>query len=303
MRYSNMKNTLKINKKQVNNLIIYLFLIIVGFIFLLPLLLVLIGSFTDTKEIMHNGYSLFPKKLSLDAYIILLQNPLKILNAYKITISVTVLGTGMALFVTSLVSYALSRKELKYRNVISFFILFTMLFNGGMVSWYIITAGVFNLKDNIFALTLPYVANAWYIFLMRNFLKSIPNTLHDSALIDGAGEWRIYFHIILPLAKPGLVTIGLFFCVQYWNDWWLGLMLINDNTMLPLQLLLRELMSTIEFLSSGQGGLMGGKISMNLPRESVKLAMTVITTGPIILVYPFVQRFFVKGLIIGAIKG
>jgi putative aldouronate transport system permease protein len=293
-------------KKQnltIHSLLIYLFLTLSCLLFLIPLLLVVAGSFTDSREIMLQGYSLVPRKVSLDAYTVLFQNPGKIITAYRITLTVTALGTVMALLVTALIAYALSRNELAYRNIISFFILFTMLFNGGMVSWYIITAGVLHLKDNLFALILPYVANAWYIFLMRNFMKSIPDTLHEAALIDGAGEWAIFFRIIVPLAKPGLVTVGLFLCVQYWNDWWLGLMLINDNARLPLQLLLRELMSTIEFLSSGQGGLMSGKIGMNLPRESVKLAMTVITTGPIILVYPFVQRFFIKGLIIGAIKG
>lgn len=303
MRYFNMKTNKHFKRIKLSQILIYLFLVFSCTVFLVPLLLVVVGSFTDSKEIMMNGYSLIPGKMSLDAYKVLFQNPLKIINAYRITISATVIGTGTALMVTALIAYALSRSEVKYRNVISFFVLFTMLFNGGMVSWYIITAGVLKLKDSIFALVLPYVANAWYIFLMRNFMKSIPNSLHDAARIDGAGEWSILFRIILPLAKPGMVTVGLFLCVQYWNDWWLGLMLINDNTKIPLQLLLRELMSTIEFLNSGQGGLMSGKISTNLPRETVKLAMTVITTGPIILVYPLVQRFFVKGLIIGANKG
>ncbi len=264
-----------------------------------PFLLVLSGSFTDELTILRQGFSLIPRKFDTYAYGYLLFDIGKLLNAYKVSTIVTVVGTILALLVTALMAYPLARKDLRYRNPFAFFAFFTLLFNGGMVTWYIVCTRYLGLKDNIWALILPYTANAWNVILMRNFFSTIPDAMHESARIDGAGELRILFSIILPLATPGIATVGLFLALAYWNDWWLGLMLINRNELTPLQMLLRRIISSIQFFSSPPPGMGVHNIP---PAEGVKMATCILTIGPVILLYPYVQRYFIKGLIIGAVK-
>ncbi|MWC27131.1 carbohydrate ABC transporter permease [Paenibacillus sp. MMS18-CY102] len=270
---------------------------------LFPFLMVISGSLSTEKDIMDFGYSLWPKHISFDAYRILLLGSNRIFDAYGISIIVTVVGTVLSLFLTSMGAYVMARRSFKYRNVLSIYVIITMLFNGGLVPWYIICVNYLHLKDTLWALILPPLANAFNMFLIRNFMLSIPEDLHESAKIDGAGEFRIYLRLIMPLALPVLATVGLFVALSYWNDWFLGLMFVDKQELQPLQLLLRTLISNIEFLKSSSNAAAMQRISAQMPSESIKMALTVITIGPIIFLYPFLQRYFVKGLMVGAVKG
>lgn len=288
---------------KASKLIIYFIVILFGILCLLPFIMVISGSLSNELEIAQYGYRLIPKHIDFISYQMLFLDAGRILNAYKISTIVLVFGTALSLLVNSMIGYTLSRKQLKYRKFINIFTLITILFNGGMVPWYIVCVNYMHLKDNIMALIVPYLANAWYIFLLRNFIQTIPDELYESAKLDGAGEYRIFFNIMMPLMKPALATVGLFTALGYWNDWWLGLMLIDDQELQPLQLLLRTVVSNIQFLKTSPNAAAMSQLSTSIPSEGIKMAICVITIGPIVLLYPMVQRFFVKGIMVGAVKG
>jgi putative aldouronate transport system permease protein len=278
-----------------------LFLILLALICIAPYVLVLIGSITDETELITTGLTIAPKKFSVEAYNLLYMRIGQVLNGYKITILVTVIGTVLSLLVNSLMAYPLSKKTLRYRSPLAFFCFFTLLFSGGMVPWYIVCVNYLHLYDSFWALIIPYLANAWNLFLIRNYFSSIPGEICESASIDGAGELRIFFTIILPLAVPVIASVGLFIALGYWNDWWLGIMLTENRKIMPLQLLLRSITSNAQFFASGRGSnITGGYQS---PAESIKYATTIVTIGPIVLLYPFVQKYFIKGLTVGSVKG
>jgi len=270
---------------------------------LLPFVFIITGSFTDESEIIKRGFALIPQKVSYSSWVMLYHDFKRILNGYLVTITVTVLGTLISLLVTSLMAYPLSIPTLRYRNVIAFFAFFTMIFYGGMVPWYIIVSRVLRLRNTIFALILPYTINAWNMFLLRNFFRTIPKEIAESAKIDGAGDLRIFTQLILPLAKPGLATVGLFIALGYWNDWWLGLMFVENHRLFPIQLLLRAIVSNVQFLRSSTAAAIASDASGIIPLEGVKMATGLVTIGPIILLYPFIQKYFVKGIVVGAVKG
>ena len=294
---------MKKRSKALSNLPIAIILLIFAMLCVLPFWLVLSGSLTSEAEIMSSGFGLFPKKIDFTAYKILMTNMSRILNGYKISLIVTVVGTTLTVVVVSLAAWPISQNRVKYHNALNFFVLFTMLFSGGMVPWFIVCRNMLHLTDTIWALILPYVANAWYIFLVRNYYRGIPDELVEAAKIDGAGEYRIFGQIIFPLSKPVLATIALFACLAYWNDWWLGIMLVEKVEMQPLQLLLRTITSNIQFLSTAGNANAVAVASSSIPSEAIKMATCIITIGPIILVYPFVQKYFVKGIMVGAVKG
>lgn len=294
---------MKKRSKALSNLPIAIILLIFAMLCVLPFWLVLSGSLTSEAEIMSSGFGLFPKKIDFTAYKILMTNMSRILNGYKISLIVTVVGTTLTVVVVSLAAWPISQNRVKYHNALNFFVLFTMLFSGGMVPWFIVCRNMLHLTDTIWALILPYVANAWYIFLVRNYYRGIPDELVEAAKIDGAGEYRIFGQIIFPLSKSVLATIALFACLAYWNDWWLGIMLVDKVEMQPLQLLLRTITSNIQFLSTAGNANAVAVASSSIPSEAIKMATCIITIGPIILVYPFVQKYFVKGIMVGAVKG
>lgn len=268
---------------------------------LFPFLLMISSSFMNEKEILSEGYKLFPKEFSLSAYEFLLKNPTNLLNAYKVTILITIIGTLLGLFFMSMSGYVLSRQDFKQRNAISFFIYFTTLFSGGLVPSYILMVNGLKLKDSLWSLILPGVMSAWSIFLMRNFMKSIPDSLYESAAIDGAGDFRIYWQIFLPLAKPSLATIGLFLALGYWNEWHNAMLYIQTAEKYPLQYFLQRMVTQADVQLLIRKGLTIS--TADLPSESIKMATAVIATGPIVLAYPFVQKYFVSGLTVGSVKG
>ena len=290
-------------KAALKNAPIALILAVSAIISVVPFWLVLVSSVTPEADIISGGYSLIPRTLDFTAYKILLADAGRILNGYKISLFVTLFGTLLSVMVVSLAAYPLSQERVKYNRILNFFVLFTMLFNGGMVPWFIVCRNMLHLKDTVWALILPYLANAWYIFLTRNYYRGIPSELVEAAKIDGASEYRIFFQIMLPLAKPVLATISLFISLNYWNDWWLGIMLIDKTELQPLQLLLRTITSNIQFLSSSGNVNAVAQAAGSIPSEGIKMATCIATIGPIILVYPFVQKYFVKGIMVGAVKG
>ncbi|CAI6087531.1 carbohydrate ABC transporter permease [Cohnella sp. JJ-181] len=270
---------------------------------LFPFIMVVSGSLSTENDIVNYGYALIPRHVTLSSYKILLLGSSRIVDAYIISILVTVIGTLLSIIVNGMGGYVMARRSFKYRNVLSIYVIITMLFSGGLVPWYIICVRYLDLKDTLWAMILPPLANAFNMFLIRNFMLAIPEDLYESAKMDGASEYRIFFRLIAPLSVPVLATVGLFVALGYWNDWFLGLMFIDKQELQPLQLLLRTLVSNVEFLKSSSNAAAMQQISSTIPSESIKMALTVITIGPIIFLYPFVQRYFVKGLMVGAVKG
>ncbi|NLG24580.1 MAG: carbohydrate ABC transporter permease, partial [Clostridiales bacterium] len=219
----------------------YLCLGLYALMCLLPFAIIVAASFTDEMTILVNGYSLAPAKLSLSAYRMIFQVPQKMLRAYGITIFSTGVGTALGLFLMSMAAYVLNRKDFRYRNGVAFYLYFTTLFSGGLVPYYILMMKVFGLRNNILAIILPNLISVWSVLLMRNFMQSIPDSLYESAKIDGAGDFRIYLSIILPLSASSLATIGLFQALAYWNEWYNAMLFFQDRDMFPLQLFLKNM--------------------------------------------------------------
>lgn len=281
---------------------IFTILIVLMIIFcIVPFLLVVSSSLTDETTLLKYGYQIWPKKFSLDAYIVMFHTD-KVFNAYKVTIFVTVVGTALSVICTALMSYALSVKSLRYRNQISFFVFFTMLFSGGLVPYYLLISKYLHMSNTVWTLIIPFMVNAWNMFLMRNFFSQIPEAFSEAAKIDGANDIYILFKIILPISLPAIATIGLFYALDYWNQWFNALLFITNRNMYPLQYLMMDIVSSInQITANASHGISQGNYTP--PAYSAQMATAVIATGPILFVYPFVQKYFVRGLVVGGIKG
>ncbi|QNK59482.1 carbohydrate ABC transporter permease [Paenibacillus sp. PAMC21692] len=282
----------------------YLFTALFSLACVYPFVLVLTSSLTDEVELIRNGYSLFPETWSIAAYKAILSTP-TIPRAYLVTIFTTVAGTLISLIVTSMIAYALSGRKLYYRNHINFIFYFTMLFNGGLVSFYILVTRYLQLTDSIWVYIIPFVLNPWNMFLMRNFFNEIPDELYESSRLEGAGEWRILWQIVLPLSLPALATIGLFYALMYWNSWQPALLFINNDKLFSLQYIIMQIIRNIDIAQNIAVSSTAGSVinTQRPPAFTVRLATAMVTIGPIIFLYPFLQRYFVGGLKIGAIKG
>lgn len=278
---------------------------ILAVIALLPIILIVIASFTEETTLLRNGYSFFPKQWSTDAYVYMLQQGATIFRAYGVSVAVTLIGTVISVLITTMIAYPMSRKNFKYKNLLAFFVFFTMLFNGGVVPSYMMWTQVFNIKNTIWALILPnYLCGAFNIFLVRNYYaNSIPEALIESAQIDGASELTIFCRIIFPLAVPTVATISLFTALTYWNDWVNALYYIQKPQYYGIQNLLIRIMNNIQYLKSGAASVAVGTGAIQLPSNAVRMSMAVIGILPIVVIYPFVQKYFVKGVVVGAVKG
>jgi ABC-type glycerol-3-phosphate transport system permease component len=280
----------------------YAFLGLFALICLYPLLLTVSVSFTSERLIASDGFRLIPKSFTLDTYVYIFSHSgSRILRSYGVTVFVTVVGTLGSMLVTCMIGYAISLKELRYRNVIAFVCNFTSIFSAGLVPWYVICVNWYGLSDNILALLLPAMFSVWNMFLMRTYFSAISPSLYDAAKIDGAGHMTTFFRIALPLSVTALLTVGLMYILSYWNNWWNALMFINDRDLYPLQYYLYSIVSNVNAISSGKIPA-GAAASIKLPSETVKMAVTIITIGPIIFLYPFIQRYFVRGIMTGAVK-
>lgn len=280
--------------------------IVIGLIALsiiLPFLLLLMSSFTDEMSITRNGYRFFPKDFSLSAYKYLWESSSTIARAYLISIAVTVIGTVLGLLITVLCAYPLSRGDLPGRNILTFYVFFTMLFNGGLVPTYLIYTQYFHIKNTIWALLVPNIlVQAYNVMLAKTFFQSsIPVEILEAARVDGAKEVTIFSKVVLPLAKPIFATLGLFISVTYWNDWTNGLIYLTDSKLFSLQNLLNRMTANIQFLSSTS---LGGNVSASdLPSQTVRMAIAIVGVVPMLAAYPFFQKYFVKGIALGAVKG
>lgn len=295
----------KINSAKMFHAAAFLILMILAIVCILPIILIVVASFTDETTLLADGYRFFPKKYGLEAYIYLWKQSVMMLRAYKISISVTVIGTLLSMVLSTMFAYPLSRKDFKYRNFFSFFVFFTMLFSGGIVPSYMMWTKFFHIKDTIWALIIPsYLMNAFNILLIRNYYtNNIPDALIEAARIDGASEFLTFRRVIIPLSVPVIATVGLFTGLAYWNDWINGLYYINDPSLYSIQNLLIRLMNNIQYLNSGAAaGVVSGGTS-TLPSTSVRMAIAVVGVIPVVIAYPFLQKYLIRGTVIGAVKG
>ncbi|MCL2420297.1 MAG: carbohydrate ABC transporter permease [Defluviitaleaceae bacterium] len=282
-------------------LVSYLFITLFSIACIIPFMMMVSTSFTTESAVVRYGFNLWPREFSMAAYNVVFSNPEFIMNSYMVTIMITVTGTISGLFLIAMTGYALSRPDFAWRNYIAFFIYFTTLFSGGLVPYFLLVSRYLGLRDNYLAVILPLLMSPWLLILMRNFAKNIPFSLTESAKIDGAGDVKIFVQIILPMLKPALATIGLFLALGYWNEWFNALLFISGNRPQPLQLFLHQVVTQAQFIRNSPAAAF---IDLSeLPQETIRMAVGVVTTGPIILLYPFVQRYFIKGITIGAVKG
>ena len=283
-------------------------MILVTLMVVLPFVLVLTSSLTDENVLIRNGYSFFPEEFSMYAYQYIIRQGEKILRAYLITILVTVIGTAGNIALSALLAYPLSVKTLPHRNVITFFVFFTMLFNGGLVPTYLMYVNFFHIKNTIWALIIPnLLLSANTVLMIRSyFMTSIPDALFEAAKIDGAGHFKIFCKIVLPLGKPILITMGLFSGLTYWNDWTNGLYYLSGNDgqkLYGIQNLLNQMITDIQYLASGKiTGNIGAEVA-KLPTTSIRMAIAFIAMLPLFIIYPFLQKYFSEGITLGAVKG
>lgn len=283
------------------NIIGYIFIGLFALICVVPFYLIIVASFTDEASLIRNGYPLVPTDFSIQSYQLCLKNPVSILRSYATTIGVTAIGTVFSVFIATMTGYVLSRKDFPWRNKFSFFFFFTTLFNGGLVPWYMLCVRYLHFKNSYIGILLPLMFSVWNMIIAKSFMNGIPSAITESAKIDGANDFVIFMRLILPLSKPLLATLSLFSALAYWNDWYNCMLYITDENMFTLQYYLQRMLGSAEAMRIVAEK--SGIALPSVPLESMKMAMTVIATGPIVLLYPFVQRYFVKGLTIGAVKG
>ena len=287
---------------RVMDVVVYTLIILFCLMCLIPFLVAVSASFSTERTLLRDGYSFLPRDFSTLAYEMLFSTS-QIYDSYKVSIFVTVAGTALSMVVTAMMAYPLSVKKLKYRGAISFFAYFTMLFNGGIVPTYMLISKYLGMRDTVWCMIIPVLVNPWNLFLLRNFFSAIPAELHESARIDGANDMRILWQIILPVSLPALATVALFYGVAYWNQWFNAMLYIEDSTRFPLQYLIMKMLRNIELMKqmSGQAGF---AVDMStLPSTTTKMATAIVTIGPIIVAYPFAQKYFTSGLIVGSVKG
>jgi putative aldouronate transport system permease protein len=279
---------------------LHVVLIIVAFLCVMPMLLVISTSVSDDLVVAEKGLSLLPQAFTTYTYKFLLSNPKQLLRSYGLTILVTSIGTVGGVLISSMLGYALAHKSFKLRGLFVFLVVFTMLFNGGMVPTYLIVRGTLGLFDSIWALILPTMIIPWYIMMFRANFATLPYEIMESAKIDGAGEWRLFFQIAFPLSRPWIATIGLMYILKYWNEWVPAMMYIENPDLFPLQYLLQQIVRNAQFLRSVANAM---TTQVKIPGLSLQMAMVVIAAGPAMFVFMFLQKYFVRGLTSGAVKG
>lgn len=279
----------------------YIFLTLYSICCIVPFIIIVSTSFTSEAVIRAEGVQLLPKDITLTAYNMVTKSG-GIWRSYLVTITLTLVGTLIGLAIISMTGYALQRKDFPFRNVISFFIYFTSLFQAGLAPYYLLMTQTYHLKDSYLAVLLPLMMSPWLIILMKNFVKAIPHEITESGKIDGAGDMRIFVSLILPMLKPALATIGLFLALGYWNEWYQSSLFLSSRVAVkPLQFTLYEIVNKTDMLKNSVAGQF---INLaDIPQESVKMANAVLATGPIVLLYPFIQKYFISGITVGAVKG
>lgn len=288
------------------NIIAYGFTGFMALICLVPFLMIFSGSFSSEAAITQNGFSLLPQDFSMEAYKTVFKDPMVVIRAYGVTFGLTLTGTVVGLLFQTMTAYVLSRRDFEWRNGFSFFFYFTTLFSGGLVPTYILYTQTLNLRDSYLAMLLPLMFSVYNLLVMKSYIAAIPESLVDAAKIDGCGEFRTLFQVVMPLIKPALATVGLFIALAYWNDWYNAMLYIKDANRYPLQYFLYQQVNNIETYKKllANNTVSSSVVSaMSLPTQTLKMALTIVVTGPIILAFPIVQKYFVQGITIGAVKG
>lgn len=293
-----------VSNNKVEQVVLHTIFILLCIIAAAPFLLLISSSITEESTLLQYGYSFFPKKVSFYAYEYLFQSGGKIIRGLGLSVLVTIVGTACSILMTVMFAYPISRKELPHWNLFSFLVFFTMLFNGGLVPTYMMYTQIFHIKNTIWALIIPsLLMNAFYIIMMRSFFVSnIPDSLIEAARIDGAGEFRILFRIVLPLSKPMLATLALMVGLGYWNDWMNSLYYITDDSLYTLQAILNNIITSITFLQSSTMGSVASAVAA-MPSTGIRMAIAVVGVIPVLAIYPFFQKYFVKGIVVGGVKG
>ena len=287
------------------NIIAYGFLGLIALLCLVPFIMIVSGSFSSEEAIIQNGFSILPQDFSLEAYKTVFKDPSVVLKAYATTIGLTVVGTVVGLLLQTMTAYVLSRKDFEWRNKFSFFFYFTTLFSGGLVPYFLLITQKLNLRDSYLALLLPLIFSVYNLLIMKSYIMGIPDSLIEAAKIDGCGEFRTLFKVVIPLIKPALATVGLFIALAYWNDWYNAMLYIKSEEKYPLQYFLYQQINNIEAYKKLLSNTAASSIAsaVTLPTQTLKMALTIVVTGPIVLAYPIVQKYFVQGITIGAVKG
>ncbi len=287
------------------NIILHTFFILMGIACLFPIILTISISFSSNASIVNDGYSLIPKEWSLEAYSYIFDDAATIFKAYGITIFNTIVGVVVSTIIMALYAYPISRKDFKFRKFFTYFITFTLLFHGGRVSWYMVCTTMYGLSNSIWSMVLPYLMAGWHVIVLRTFFATgVPTEILESGSIDGAGEYRIFFQLVLPISLPGIASVALFQTIYYWNDWYLPTMFIVDADLYNLQFLLQQMMQNIQQMNQNPEFMQHASASMlDIPKEGARMALCVVAMGPILIAYPFFQKYFIEGLTVGSVKG
>ncbi len=289
--------------EKVSKVVIHAFFLILSLVFIVPIWTLFAISITSDLDVVNYGYQLFPRTVDWGAYEYIFSSAGDVLTSYKVTIIVTAVGTILSTIIGAMCAYTISRHDFAYRSKVTFYMFFTMLFGGGMVPSYILYTQYLHLQNTYWAMIIPGMINVWNIFVMRTFFQQIPSSIIESATIDGASEMKIFVSIIVPLSTPALATIGLLQMLTYWNSWMPAMLYISDQSLYPLQYLLQSMLRNMqEFIKNAE--MTGMMLDMsNMPMESMRMAMAVLAVGPILLIFPFFQKYFVQGLTVGSVKG
>ncbi len=281
--------------------ILNIILIIFSIACVFPFIMLVSSSLTDEMTLLWYGYNLFPRKFSVEAYQFIFKTN-TIYRAYGVTTFTTIIGVILSMIVTCGLAYSLAQKNLRYAGKISLFMYITILFSGGLVPYYILISKYLHMKNSIWALIIPGILSPWYVYMLRNFFSTVPASLAESAKIDGANDIYILFKIVLPVSLPAIATISLFYALGFWNEWFRALLFIEKPKLYPLQYIIMAIIRNVDFVNSMvKNGTQD--LQTVVPAFSVRMATTVVTIGPIIFLYPLLQKYFVKGLTIGAVKG
>ena len=289
-------------KRMIGQIILTVLFSVLCIMVIIPFILVLSVSFSNENDIIQYGYKMIPMHIDLASYRYLFKNPESIIRAYEVTILFSVVATFLSVLLMCMLSYTLAKPKIKGKNILSFIIYFTMLFNGGLVPTYILITQYLHLDDTIWVYIIPGLISPWYVFMIRTFFKGIPYDICESAMIDGANEYRIFFGMMIPLSKPVIATVALFMFLGKWNDWMTAMLYINDDRLVSLQYLLQRIMNNIKILQENADA-SNYMSTEQIPSETVRMAMAIVVAGPALVVFPFFQKYFVKGLTVGSVKG
>jgi len=298
-----MKAPSALTKHERTPLGVHIFMIICCLLFIVPFIIVINASLTKDSVLIIKGFSLFIPEFDTLAYEYLFSNPKMIFDAYYVTIFITVVGTFLGVLVMAMAAFCLSREQFLLKSALTFFIFFPALFSGGIVSSYIINTRYLGLKDSIWSLILPNLVNIYYVMMLRTFFKQIPSSIFESAKIDGASEYRIFFTMLLPLSTPVLASVAFLNALNKWNEWYNAMLYISVNRLMPLQYLLQRMMMSLQVLKQMMEHVPLATTMEQIPGENMRMAMLVVSIGPVLVFFPFFQKYFARGMTVGSVKG